>query len=61
MPTIDSVGEAVSAASRDRVVRSFARLKTHWNAGRWLGPRNYYRLDTSNRVKNARGHSEICS
>ena len=55
MPTINSVHGAVSAAARDRVVGSFARLKTHWEDGHWLGVRNYYKRDTSNRVKDARG------
>ncbi|MYE84917.1 MAG: hypothetical protein F4X31_01550 [Gammaproteobacteria bacterium] len=55
MPKISSVQKAVHAAARDRVVRSFTRLKKHWNNGRWLGERNYYKRDTSNRVKGAQG------
>lgn len=37
------------------MIWSFGRLKRHWDAGRWLGVRNYYRRDTSDRVKNAQG------
>ncbi len=55
MPTINSVRGAVKAAARDRVIGSFDRLKKHWKDGRSLGVRNYYKRDTSDRVKNARG------
>lgn len=55
MPTIDSVHKAVNSADRDRVVESFARLKKHWENSRWLGERNYYKRNTSERVKSAKG------
>ena len=37
------------------MVQSFGRLKGHWDNGRWLGERNYYRRDTSKRVRVAQG------
>ena len=55
MPTISSVQGAVNAAARERVIWSFGRLRKHWDEGRWLGVRNYYRRDTSNRVTDAQG------